>query len=78
MYVPHGCAHGFITLVDDTEAFYFAGTAYAPGHERGVRWNDPRFAIEWPLEPVVLSEKDRSHPDFDPAYHLTLAPESAS
>jgi len=72
LYVPNGFAHGFITLVDDTEAFYFADAAYAPDHERGVRWNDPRFGIDWPLEPTVISEKDQNHPDFDPAYHLRL------
>ena len=69
-YVPKGFAHGFITLEDDTEAFYFVDEFYAPDLERGVRWNDPRFAIDWPIEPKVLSEKDRSHPDFDPDYHL--------
>jgi dTDP-4-dehydrorhamnose 3,5-epimerase len=72
LYVPNGFAHGFITLVDDTEAFYFANAPYAPDHERGVRWNDPRFGIDWPLEPTVISEKDRNHPDFDPAHHLRL------
>ncbi len=70
MYVPKGFAHGFITLTDDVEAFYFADEFYAPDQERGVRWNDPKFAIEWPAEPVVLSEKDAGWPDFDPAYHL--------
>lgn len=70
MYVPKEFAHGFITLVDDTEAFYFTDEVYAPELERGVRWNDPRFGIEWPMEPVVLSERDRNHPDFDPAHHL--------
>jgi dTDP-4-dehydrorhamnose 3,5-epimerase len=70
LYVPRGFAHGFMTLTDDTEAFYFVDNTYAPDAERGVRWNDPKFGIEWPLEPVVLSEKDQKHPDFDPAFHL--------
>ena len=70
LLVPQGFAHGFITLADDTEAFYFVDAFYAPEHERGVRWNDPRFAIQWPLEPVVLSEKDAQHRDFDSQYHL--------
>lgn len=70
MLVPKGFAHGFITLSDDAEAFYFVDEYYAPEHERGVRWNDPRFAIEWPIEPVVLSDKDTAHPDFDPKHHL--------
>jgi dTDP-4-dehydrorhamnose 3,5-epimerase len=70
MYVPKGFAHGFITLADGTEAFYFTDEFYAPELERGVRWNDPRFRIQWPMEPVVLSEKDRNHRDFDSEYHL--------
>ena len=70
MLVPKGFAHGFITLADDTEAFYFVDAYYAPEQERGVRWNDPKFAIQWPIEPVVLSDKDTSHRDFDPAFHL--------
>jgi dTDP-4-dehydrorhamnose 3,5-epimerase len=70
LYVPKGFAHGFITLEANTEAFYFADEFYDPERERGIRWNDPRFGIEWPLEPAVISEKDRSHPDFDPARHL--------
>jgi dTDP-4-dehydrorhamnose 3,5-epimerase len=70
MYVPRGFAHGFVTLSDATEAFYFVDEFYAPDQERGLRWNDPRFAIEWPVEPTVLSEKDRMHRDFDSAWHL--------
>jgi dTDP-4-dehydrorhamnose 3,5-epimerase len=69
LYVPTGFAHGFITLEDDTEVFYFASSAYAPDFERGVRWNDPSFEIRWPLEPTVMSEKDRNLPDFDPTRH---------
>jgi len=70
MVVPQGFAHGFITLADHSEAFYFVDEFYAPELERGVRWDDPRFAISWPLEPAVLSDKDRAHRDFDPAWHL--------
>jgi dTDP-4-dehydrorhamnose 3,5-epimerase len=72
MYVPKGFAHGFITLQDDTEAFYFVDEFYAPEYERCVRWNDPRFSIEWPGRPVVISDKDRNQKDFDPAWHLEL------
>lgn len=64
MYVPKGFAHGFITLEPDTEAFYFVDEFYAPEQERGLRWDDPKIGIEWPREPVVLSDKDRAHPDF--------------
>ncbi len=73
MVVPKGFAHGFITLTDDAEAFYFVDEFYAPEHERGVRWNDPEFGIEWPIEPVVLSDKDANQRDFDPAHHLSTA-----
>lgn len=62
LYVPEGCAHGFITLADDTEALYLTSAPYAPEHERGVRWNDPKYAIDWPIEPAVLSEKDKAWP----------------
>ncbi len=70
LYVPKGFAHGFVTLVEDTEAFYFVDEFYAPDAERGIRWNDPTFAIAWPVEPSVISDKDRSHRDFDAAWHL--------
>jgi dTDP-4-dehydrorhamnose 3,5-epimerase len=70
MYVPKGFAHGFITLADDTEAFYFVDEFYGPEQERGVRFDDPEFALKWPLAPVVVSDKDRAHRDFDPAWHL--------
>ena len=70
IYVPKGFAHGFVTLQTDTEAFYFADEFYAPDCERGVRWNDPRFGIEWPIEPAVISDKDRDQRSFDPAWHL--------
>lgn len=70
MYVPKGFAHGFITLSDDCEAFYFVDEFYAPEAERIVRWNDPAFAIQWPAAPAVLSDKDAKAPDFSPAWHL--------
>ena len=65
MYVPPGCAHGYQTLVDDTEVFYFVSAPYSPPHQRGVRWNDPAFNIEWPLgAPSRIHERDSSYPDF--------------
>lgn len=70
LLVPKGFAHGFITLTDDTEAFYFVDAFYAPEQERGVRWNDPQFNIQWPIEPKILSDKDANQRDFDPTYHL--------
>lgn len=70
MYVPKGFAHGFLTLEPDTEALYLASEYYSPQCERGLRWNDPRFGIEWPAKPNVLSDKDRLQADFDPNIHL--------
>lgn len=70
MYVPRGFAHGFITLTDNTEVLYLASEFYCPKRERGIRWNDPRFGITWPLEPTTLANRDRLQPDFDPATHL--------
>lgn len=74
MYVPKGFAHGLVTLTESTEAFYFVDEFYAPKHERGVRWDDPKFNIQWPIEPAQISDKDRGHLDFDPAYHLNASP----
>jgi dTDP-4-dehydrorhamnose 3,5-epimerase len=70
MYVPKGFAHGFLTLADDTEVIYFVDEFYSPEHERGIRYNDPRFNLQWPEAPVVISDKDKGQPDFDPAWHL--------
>ena len=65
MYVPRGCAHGLVTLVDATEVIYSVTHPYTPAAERGVRWNDPRFGIEWPdVGALTISEKDRQWPDF--------------
>lgn len=65
MYVPKGCAHGFITLEDDTEALYFVSEYYNKKLERGIRWDDPNFKIQWPLEPLILSERDQNHPNYE-------------
>ena len=70
LYIPKGVAHGFLTLCDATEIYYQMSTDYVAERARGVRWDDPRFAIAWPLAPAVLSDKDRAHRDFDPAWHL--------
>lgn len=64
LFVPEGFAHGFITLEDNTDVTYQVTEFYTPGAEKGVRWNDPAFNIQWPIEPVVISEKDQAHPDF--------------
>ena len=70
MYVPKGFAHGFLTLAPDTEAFYFVDEFYAPECERGIRFDDPKFNLRWPAAPTLVSDKDRGHRDFDPAWHL--------
>ena len=70
LYVPNGFAHGFLTLEENTESFYLVTEYYAPDRERGIRWNDPKFNIEWPITPEVISEKDMSHPYFNPDFHL--------
>jgi dTDP-4-dehydrorhamnose 3,5-epimerase len=64
LYVPEGFAHGYLTLSDNTEIQYMVSEFYSPAHERGIRWNDPAFAIEWPMAPRVISDKDAGHPDF--------------
>jgi dTDP-4-dehydrorhamnose 3,5-epimerase len=64
LYVPEDFAHGFITLRDNCEVSYLVTQFYTPGAEAGIRWNDPQFGIQWPLDPVVISEKDECHPDF--------------
>ncbi len=67
MLVPPGCAHGFLTLEPDSLVLYFVSAAYDPARERGVRWDDPAFAIPWPFPPTVVSARDRAHPDFPTA-----------
>ncbi len=64
IYIPEGCAHGFLTLEDDTEVFYQMSEFYYPEAARGVRWNDSTFKIEWPGEVAIISERDRTYPDF--------------
>lgn len=66
LYVPEGFAHGFQTLTDGAEVFYQISQFYSPEDARGVRWNDPAFAIEWPQADRIISARDRSFPDFDP------------
>jgi dTDP-4-dehydrorhamnose 3,5-epimerase len=73
MYVPRGFAHGFVTLTDETEALYLVSTPYEAASERGVRWDDPAFGISWPVQPAVLSDKDRGHPDFEPGRGLGMS-----
>lgn len=63
IYVPKGFAHGFKTLVDESEVYYQISAFYDPAAARGVRWNDPRLAINWPPGKPILSDRDRTYPD---------------
>jgi dTDP-4-dehydrorhamnose 3,5-epimerase len=62
LFVPKGFAHGFCTLVPNTQVFYKVDEYYSPEHDRGILWNDPQLQIDWPVTSPVLSDKDRSHP----------------
>jgi dTDP-4-dehydrorhamnose 3,5-epimerase len=64
LYIPKGCAHGYLTLEDDSELIYFASQPFASASAMGVRFDDPAFAIRWPREVAVISQADRSWPDF--------------
>lgn len=65
VFIPHGIAHGFQTLADDTEVLYQMTDFYAPDLQTGFRWNDPAFGIAWPVAEIVISERDASSADFD-------------
>ena len=64
LFVPEKFGHGFQVLADDTEVTYQVSQFYTPGAEKGIRWDDPAFAIDWPFPVTVISEKDNSWPDF--------------
>jgi dTDP-4-dehydrorhamnose 3,5-epimerase len=66
MFIPPGFAHGFMSLTDHAEVYYMISVAHAPQFSRGFRWNDPAFAIEWPLKPTVISARDGAYPLLDP------------
>ncbi len=64
LYIPRGLAHGFITRTDDAEVLYMMGETYVEGAARGIAWDDPAFAIQWPIAPAVISGRDRSYPPW--------------
>ena len=64
IYVPEGFAHGFITLEDNCEVYYLVTEYYNKEYESGVRYNDPAFNIDWPVDVAEISAKDAIHPDF--------------
>jgi len=66
LYIPEKFAHGFQTLVDNTEVFYQMSGSYHPDYGRGIRWNDPAFGIEWPSDEQIISARDQEFPDFIP------------
>jgi dTDP-4-dehydrorhamnose 3,5-epimerase len=64
LYVPKGFAHGYQTLMDETEISYQMSAPYYPDAAAGVRWNDPAFGIRWPIDVTVIADRDRDYPDF--------------
>ena len=67
LHVPAGCANGWMTLAPGTIVHYYMSEKFVPGAARGIRYNEPRFDFRWPMQPTVISERDRTFPDFDPA-----------
>lgn len=65
VYIPKGCAHGFQTLEDDTEIFYEMAGSYHATSSRGVRWDDPTLAVDWPLDQPFMSDRDRALPALE-------------
>ena len=64
IFIPEGFAHGFQTLADNTEVLYQMSTPYVSTSARGVRWNDPAFAIDWPSAERIVIARDQTYPDF--------------
>ncbi len=71
LYVPENFAHGFVTLTDNSEVTYLVTQFYTPGAEAGIRYDDPQFNINWPVPVEIVTDKDRSHPDFNQINHLS-------
>lgn len=65
MFVPKGYAHGFCVLSDTATVCYKCTDFYSPSGERGLRWDDPRLAIQWPVEEPIISDKDRMYPTLE-------------
>lgn len=70
LLIPPGFAHGYCTLTDDTDVLYMMSDEYSPSHYRGVRWDDPRLGIDWPIGDgdAVISRRDRAHPTLAEAF----------
>jgi dTDP-4-dehydrorhamnose 3,5-epimerase len=66
LWIPRGFAHGFQTLTGDAEVLYAMSTPFVDGAGYGVRWDDPAFGIDWPIqEDITIAARDRDYPDFD-------------
>lgn len=66
LLIPAGCANAWLTLTDNTAIHYWHSDIYRPEAERGMRFDDPFFEFKWPNQPVIISAKDQSHPDYSP------------
>jgi len=64
LYIPPGCAHGFLTLTENAEVLYMIGGVVNSDAATGVRFDDPVFGVSWPMKPAVISERDAGYPDF--------------
>lgn len=74
IFIPQGCAHGFQTIVPDSEMLYFHSVAYSPNHDDGVRFDEPLLNIRWPLPVTDISQKDKDRQYLNPKYKgLTIS-----
>jgi dTDP-4-dehydrorhamnose 3,5-epimerase len=62
LYIPRGCAHGFLTLTDAADVTYQFSEPHRPGLEGGIRWDDPEIGVAWPFQPEIISERDNQLP----------------
>jgi len=65
VFIPSGCAHGYLTLEDNSTLIYFMDKEYSPESSRGLFWNDPALSISWPSNPILISERDSKWPTLD-------------
>jgi dTDP-4-dehydrorhamnose 3,5-epimerase len=64
MYIPVGFAHGYMSIIDNSEVMYTSSQKYIAGLEKGIRWNDPSLNLQLPFYPEIVSEKDMNHPNI--------------